>query len=101
MKSLSKRGRQRRICGSFSISAASPVCDKRLNASRKLFTEFIDVGRQVIILGSCVGNGAFETLQFLQGFGQAGESPRGALGVLRPLRLALELSAQVFDGGQF
>ena len=42
-----------------------------------------------------------QALQFLKRFGEAGQGPRGTLGILRALRLALHLRAQSFDSDEF
>jgi hypothetical protein len=49
---------------------------------------------------SGLGSGALQALQFLKRFGEAGQGPRGALGILRALRFSFELCAQILDRGE-
>jgi hypothetical protein len=71
MKSRSNRS-QGRSASSVNIASFSPAFNEDSNSSRKLSTEFINIDWHVIIifepgLWEC----ALQTLQFLQGFGEA------------------------------
>ncbi len=55
---------------SVTIARVSSLHDKRINAARKFVTEFIDIGRDVSIIGSSIGGAGLQALQLLQGFGE-------------------------------
>jgi hypothetical protein len=52
MKSLWSRIQRWRGCAVSTIFNVSPACDEDVNLARKLSTEFIDIGRHVIVKGS-------------------------------------------------
>src|SRR4029077_20210337 len=83
MKSLSNRGIHRWNDGSATISRVSSFKDKYINASRKFFTEFVDIGGHVGIIGSRIGGSWLHALQLLQSFGETRERPRATCGAAR------------------
>jgi hypothetical protein len=101
MKSLSNRI-QGRSGISHSIVSARPTVDERINTTRKFVTEFINVGGHVIIIFELsLRERALQTLQLLQGFGEAGERARGSLSINRILRLAFQPRTHGFNGTEF
>src|SRR5689334_9537848 len=81
MKSSSSRVQPFRSLRWATPGCVSPACDKRINASRKLATEFIDVGGEIIVIvvmafvcgprrERCA---CAQPLQVLQGLGQHAE----------------------------
>src|SRR4030095_16514350 len=100
MKSLSSRRIHRCSDGSATSCRVRPACEQSLNEARQLCTEFIDIGRNVVIMRSGLGSGALQALQFLKRFGEAGQGPCGAFGILRALRFSFELCAQILYRGE-
>jgi hypothetical protein len=92
---------QGRSANSVNIASFSPALNESPNASRKLSTEFIDIGWHVIIIFELgIRERALQTLQLLQGFGETGEGARGSLGICGILRFALQPCPHRFDGAE-
>src|SRR5258707_8499166 len=99
MKSLLNR--IHRLSGPVaSISRVHPARDEGINLLRKFVTEFIDIGGQVVIIGSWPGRGALPGVGPFQGapeaFGPAGRAVR----VGRPYRLPPDARSHAFHGAE-
>jgi len=80
----------------------NPAFNESSNASRKLSTEFVDVGGHIIIVFELgLRESALQALQLLQGFGEAREGARGSLGICGVLWLAFQPCTHGFNDLEF
>jgi len=85
---------------SLTIACVNPARDKFVNAARKVVTEFIDIGRHVMV-GSIFRGIALQSLQLLQGLCKAGYGSGGSLRIASAMRLAAYLRSQRFKRREF
>ena len=92
------------------MGSVSPTCDERVNAARKIATEFIDVSWhvvivQVLLIYVLLGNVLFgrkagaHALKGVKGLRQRRQRARAALGRFRGVVLAAPLRLRGFFGG--